>query len=611
MRTHPSARCRGAHPICYDGRLRTGGLTRGSMMLRIALTISLVPALLWCQTSTWRPVYLARDGMVATAHYSTAMAGHRMLAQGGNAIDAAVAAAFASTVAEPSRSGIGGDLFVLIYLARTGQVICINGGGWAPRRATPKFFQEHNLSRDGALTPVTPGAPAALLLAASKYGRLDRTRLLDPAIQLATRGSPVSENLESVFRRNAPRLKLFPPTVAAWFPDGRLPRMGDATPRPALAATLHRIAAGGHDEFYKGKTARRLVEFLSQHGGIMELTDLAEFAAEETTPLHIRYRGYDVYGVPPQTQGIVMLQALRILEGYDLRQMGHNSAAYIHHVSEALKLAFADRDEFIGDPRFLPAIPTERLLSTDHARERRSRIRAGRAMDLVPPYGRPAAAFAYVRANGRSIEVTGPDAFPRWIESFTTYIGAADRDGNMVSITSSIAEDFGSGLFVDGEGGGYFINDVLGRFDLRPGSANTLAPRKRPRQTLNPVLVLKDGQPLMVFGSPGGDTQPQSQLQFFLNVVEFGMNVQQALEQPYFITNAYRESWHPQRAGNGLTVSRRIPPLVRDQLARLGHNVATHDAMGVGSVKAILRDSRRNVFMGGAAPATDSYVIGW
>lgn len=549
--------------------------------------------------------------MVATAHYSTAMAGQRMLAQGGNAIDAAVAAAFASTVAEPSRSGIGGDLFILIYLAKTGQVICINGGGWAPRRATPELFQAQGLSRDGALSAVTPGAPAALLLAARKYGKLERARLLDPAIELAARGSPVSENLESVFRRNAPRLQPFPSTAAAWFPAGQLPRMGDATPRPELAATLRRIAAGGHDEFYKGRTARRLVQFLSQHGGILELADLAEFEAEETEPLHIRYRGYDVYGVPPQTQGIVMLQALRILEGYDLRQMGHNSAAYIHHVSEALKLAFADRDESIGDPRFLPAIPTARLLSAEYASERRKLIHADRAIEGIAPPGKPGAVIAYARANGRSLEVAGAEAFPRWIESFTTYIGAADRDGNMVSITSSIAEDFGSGLFVEGEGGGYFINDVLARFALLGGKPNTLAPRKRPRQTLNPALVLKDGKPLMVFGSPGGDTQPQSQLQFFLNVVEFGMNVQQALEQPYFVTNAYRESWHPQRAGSGLTVSKRIPSPVRDELARRGHNVTTHDAMGVGSVKAVLRDARKNVLMGGAAPATDSYVIGW
>jgi gamma-glutamyltranspeptidase/glutathione hydrolase len=581
------------------------------MIARITAFATLVAISLVGQTSTWRPVYLARNGMVATAHYSTAMAGARMLAQGGNAIDAAVAAGFASTAAEPSRSGIGGDLFILIYLAASKEVICVNGGGWAPRRATAEFFRTRGLSQDGPLSPVVPGAPAALLLAARKYGRLETSKLLEPAIQLAERGSPVSENLEGVFRRNAARLKLFRPTVAAWLPDGRLPRMGDAPPRRELAATLRRIASGGSDEFYKGATARRLVEFLKQQGGIMQADDLAEFTAEQTQPLHVRYRGYDVFGVPPQTQGHVMLQALCLLEGYDLRAMKHNSAEYIHHVAEALKLSFADRDAFIGDPRLVRDIPMDRLLSGEYAGERRKLIRGGRAIQGPAPAGKASRTIAYSTGRGSHVRLSGPDAFPPWIESFTTYIGAADRDGNMVSITSSVAADFGSAMFVDGDGGGYFINDVLARFHLEPGHPNELAPRKRPRQTLNPVLVLKDGKPLMVFGSPGGDTQPQSQLQFFLNVVEFGMNVQQALEQPYFVTNAYHESWHPHRAGNRLSVSRRIAAETRDELARRGHNVATHNAMGVGSVKAILRDSATSVLMGGAAPATDSYVVGW
>jgi len=582
------------------------------MMSRILVIVLILCETLGSQTSTWRPVYFAREGMVATAHYSTAMAGHHMIVLGGNAVDAAVAAAFASTVAEPSRSGIGGDLFMLIYLAKTGQVLCINGGGWAPKRATAAFVRERGLSQDGALTPVVPGAPAALLLAARKYGRLDRAKLLAPAIELAGRGSPVSENLENVFRRNEGRLKLFPSTVTAWFPGGPLPKMGEPVVRRDLAATLRRIAAGGHDEFYKGISARRLVQFLGQHGGVMEASDLAEFTAEETEPLRIRYRGYDVYGVPPQTQGHVTMQALRVLEGFDLQAMKHNSADYIHHVVEALKLAFADREAFIGDPRFVRDIPIDRLLSGTYSNARRKLIRPDRAIEgAAPPGEAQTRRAAYRMGRGSHVELSGSDAFPPWIESFTTYIGAADRDGNMVSITSSVAADFGSAMFVDGEGGGYFINNVLARFHLDAGHPNELAPRKRPRQTLNPMMIVKDGKPLMVFGSPGGDTQPQSQLQFFLNMAEFGMNVQQALERPYFATNAYHESWHPHRAGNRLSVSARISREVREELARRGHDIATHSAMGVGSVKAIVRDSARNLLMGGAAPATDSYVIGW
>jgi gamma-glutamyltranspeptidase/glutathione hydrolase len=207
--------------------------------------------------------------------------------------------------------------------------------------------------------------------------------------------------------------------------------------------------------------------------------------------------------------------------------------------------------------------------------------------------------------------LTDVEAFPKWIESFTTHIDVVDKDRNMVTITSSIASDFGSAMYVDGDAGGFFINDVLARFNLDPKHPNVLAPRKRPRQTLNPVLVLKDGKPLMVFGSPGGDTQGQSQLQFFLNYVEFGKNVQQALEQPYFATGAYHESLYPNKPGKGLSVSQRIPREVREDLAKRGHSVRTHSAMGVGSVKAIVVDPQSKILMGGAAPATDAYVIGW
>jgi gamma-glutamyltranspeptidase/glutathione hydrolase len=565
------------------------------------------------QTSTWRPVYLGMDGMVATAHYATAMAGHKMLAQGGDAVDAAAAACFASTVVEPSRSGIGGDAFILIYRAKTNEVIFINGGGWAPRRATVELFQSKGgIDLDGPLSPVVPAAPAALLLALGKYGKLKREQVLAPAIELAERGFVVSENLQGVLQNNIPRLQAFPSSAAVWFRDGRPLRMGDVVIRKNLGNTLRRIAAHGRDGFYKGPVAENIVQFLARHGGIMEAPDLAEFEAEATKPLHVRYRGYDVYGVGLPTQSPVMLEALKILEGIDLRAMGHNSADYIHHVVEALKLAFADRDAYIGDPRFVKDIPIDTLLSDQYAARRRALIRKDRAIEGAPPPGLQASAAAgYAQGPGSHVELSGAAAFPDWIESFTTHIDVVDRDRNMVSITSSVASNFGSAMYVDGEAGGFFINDVLARFNLDPKHPNSLAPRKRPRQTLNPVLVLKDGKPLMVFGSPGGDTQGQSQLQFFLNYVEFGMNVQQALEQPYFSTGVYRQSFHPHPVGKGLSVSRRIPVEARDDLARRGHAVRTHSAMGVGSVKAIVVNPQTRVLMGGAAPATDGYVIGW
>jgi gamma-glutamyltranspeptidase/glutathione hydrolase len=553
------------------------------------------------------------DGMVATAHYATAMAGYKILAQGGDAIDAAAAACFASTVVEPSRSGIGGDAFILIYRAKTNEVIFINGGGWAPKRATLEFFQSKGgIPIDGPLSPVVPAAPAALLLALEKYGKLKREQVLAPAIELAERGFVISENLQGVLRSNAKRLQAFPSSVPVWFHDGQPLRMGDVVIRKNLGQTLLRIAAHGRDGFYKGPVAENTVQFLARNGGIMESSDLAEFEAETAKPLHIRYRGYDVYGVGLPTQSPVMLEALKILEGFDLVALGHNSADYIHYVVEALKLAFADRDAYIGDPRFVKDVPIDTLLSDRHAARRRALIRKDRAIDGVAPPGLQASTSPlYAKRSGSHVELTGAAAFPNWIESFTTHIDVVDKDRNMVTITSSVASDFGSAMYVDGEAGGFFINDVLARFNLEPKHPNALAPRKRPRQTLNPVLVLKDGRPLMVFGSPGGDTQGQSQLQFFLNYVEFGQNVQQALEQPYFATGAYHQSLYPHRAGKGLSVSERIPREVREDLAKRGHDVRTHSAKGVGSVKAIVVFPDSGVLMGGAAPATDGYVIGW
>jgi gamma-glutamyltranspeptidase/glutathione hydrolase len=239
-------------------------------------------------------------------------------------------------------------------------------------------------------------------------------------------------------------------------------------------------------------------------------------------------------------------------------------------------------------------------------------IRKDRAIDGVAPPGLQSSILpVYARSAGSHVELAGAAAFPDWIESFTTHIDVVDKERNMVTITSSVASNFGSAMYVDGDAGGFFLNDVLARFNLDPKHPNALAPRKRPRQTLNPVLVLKDGKPLMVFGSPGGDTQGQSQLQFFLNYVEFGMNVQQALEQPYFATSAYHQSFHPHPPGKGLSISRRIAREVRDELAKRGHQVRTHSAMGVGSVKAVVVDPQSRVLMGGAAPATDAYVVGW
>ncbi len=585
-------------------------------MLRTCCLLLAVLSPLAAQTSTWRPVYLGLDGVVATGHYATAMAGHKMLAQGGNAVDAAVAAAFASTVVEPSRAGIGGDLFILLYIARTGEVKFINGTGWSPQRATIELLrQKGGLPIEGPLAPLVPGAVDGLLLASRRYGRLSREQLLAPSIELAERGFAVSENLQGVIRNNDARLKPFLPTLSLWRRGGDWVSMGDVVVQKDLAGTFRSIAAGGRQPFYEGPVARRMVEFLAKGGGLLDLADLAEFAAHEDSPLHIRYKGYDLYGCPPNSHGHVMLQALNILEGVDLKAMGHNSAEYVHHVAEALKLAFADREAFLGDPRFVKDIPMTGLLSKEYAARRRALIRRDRAIDGQAPAGDPRLKGASLyppryRGGPGSLEVArGPAAYPDWIDGYTTYYSAIDKERNMASITSTIWSDFGNCMYV--EGAGFFLNNRMALFYLDPTEPNALSPRRRPRMTLNPVLVMKDGKPLMVFGTPGGDTMPQSQLQFFLNFAEFGMNVQQAVEQPYVVSSAFRAARAPHQVGNQLAVSERIPGSVRAELARRGHNVTTHAAKGVGSVKAILIDPRTGVLMAGAAPATDSYAVGW
>ena len=589
------------------------------MTIRSVLLLLLTVSAARPQTSTWRPVALGMDGMVSSGHYGVSMTGFKMLEQGGNAIDAAAAAGFSSTVFEPSRTGLGCDLFILIYLAKTGEVKFVNGTGWAPKSATIEALAARGGQKeDGSIAPLVPGMASALLLAAEKYGRLGRAKILAPSIERAGSGFAVSENLQNVFKRNQPRLEKFPSTTRMWFRGGEPVKMGDIVVQPELARTFQAISAGGGDAFYRGPIARRIVEYLNANGGSMlDPSDFAEFQAEEAEPLHIRYKGYDIYGCPPNSHGHVMLQALNILEGVDLKAMGHNSALYLHYVTEALKLAFADRDAYVSDPRFIRDIPMREMLSKEYAALRRALIRPDRAIEGLAPPGNPRASRAgrgagprpvYTARAGTERVLKGAAAFPEWIEGLTTYVAAVDKERNMVSMTSTIWSDYGNSMYAEP---GFFLNNRMGLFYTDPKDVNVVAPRKRPRMTLNPVLVLKDKKPFLVFGTPGGDTMPQSQLQFFLNFAEFGMNVQQAVEQPYVVSSSLRRSLIPHQVGGTLSVSERAPEAVRRALAKLGHNVVTHDAKGVGSVKAILVNPANGVLMGGAAPATDSYAIGW
>lgn len=592
--------------------------------MRIRLTFLCLASLAWTaklspQTTTWRPVVMADHGMVASGHPLASEAGLRVLKSGGNAVDAAIAAWAVQGLVEPMMTGIGGDMFILIYLAppahkgKTGEVHFINGTGPAPMAATIDLYRSKGgIPSDGPLSVSVPGGVGAAEIAIQKYGTKKLSEVLAPAVEIAEQGFPVTEHLANSLKNSREKLARFPSTTRIWFRDGAPLRMGDRVVQKDLAETLRQIGgAGGSAAFYKGRAASATVDYLKANGGILTEADLARFQAHEDTPIHVNYRGIEVYECPPNSQGHVMLQALNILEGFNLRYMGHNSAPYLHLVTEALKLSFADRNRWVGDPRFVPPIPIEELLSKEYAARRRSLIDPRRAIEGEPPAGlerRPtenavplyAAPTVAPNASAASGEETA---------GLTTYLAVVDGDRNMVSITSSLLSAFGSGMVV--EGAGYFLNNRMAYFYLDPQDVNALAPGKRTRHTINPALALKDGKPLLVFGTPGADTQPQTQLQFFLNVVEFDMNVQQALEAGAVISTSFRSSYYPHNAAGKLQTPASLPRHVLDGLAALGHQLDIREVKGVGSVKAIWIDPRTGVLMGGVSPTGDSYVMAW
>ena len=577
----------------------------------VALSIICSLAMLNAQTSTWRPVVMADNGMVASGHPLASEAGLRILKAGGNAVDAAIATWAVQGLTEPMMTGIGSDMFVMIYLAKTGEVKFINGSGFAPMAATIDYYKtKGGIPVDGPLSVSVPGSVGGAELAVQKYGTKSLAEILAPAIELADQGFPVTEHLANSLMSSAKMLAKYPSSAKIWFRGGKPLEMGDRVVQKDLAATLRMIGSQGSKAFYQGAIAKQTADFMKANGGLISAADLANYQAFEDKPVTVNYRGIDVYECPPNSQGFVMLEALNILEGFNLRYMGHNSAPYLHLVTESLKLAFADRDKYDGDPKFVPPIPMRELLSKEYAADRRAAIDPVRAIEGEPapgnPAGRSATTAAYAAPQPVPSEV---GAAPENTYGLTTYLAVVDKDRNMVSITSSLLSLFGSGMVV--ENAGYFLNNRMNYFYLDANDVNSLLPGKRTRQTINPALAVKDGKPFMTFGTPGSDTQPQTQLQFFLNVVEFGMNVQQALEVPAVISSNFRNSYYPHEVAGKLMTPTSLPKHVLEELATMGHQLNVRDVKGVGAVKAIIVNPRTGVLMGGVSPNGDSYVMGW
>jgi gamma-glutamyltranspeptidase/glutathione hydrolase len=583
------------------------------------------------ERATTRPVVSGTQGVVSAGHPLVAMAGMRMLLAGGNAFDAAAAAGFAAAVVEPTASyTLLGECVAMLHDARRGEVRALSGQGTAPALATIPFFRGRGLDRiptgpgaDAHLSFTVPGAIDAYLTLLEAYGTRTVSEALTPALQYAERGFPMYEYMQRMLgiAESRSQFDLYPPGGHdVFYPEGRVPAVGQLLVQPALAGTLRRIAeadahgrghrlagiAAARARVYRGDLAAAIGEFSARLGGLLRASDLADYRAQIEAPLRVTFAGREVLGQSVWTQGPVLMQALGMLGGFDLRTLGHNSAAYIHVVAEALKLAFADRERYYGDPRFA-SVPIAELLAPSYARERAALIRLDQAAVEAPGAGDlwPDGA-AGARRSGPA-GATDPRAIAP-VPDGTTHIAAIDRDGNMIALTpsggvfrkSAFAAELGCTLSTRSE-----------MFILEEGHPNAPAAGKRPRTTLVSYLICENGTPTTTVGCPGGDDQAQADLQIVLNVLVFGMNPQQAVEAPRFSTQTLTNSFYPRAYKPGvLNVEPGIPQATRDELTARGHLVTEIGACGIGAV-VTHRDLASGVLSAGADPRRPTYALAW
>jgi len=594
--------------------------------LQLAVLLCLCPArpAIAQDQPFWRPVVMGTNGMVAAEHPLEARAGLNILEAGGNAIDAAVAIFYMTSVVEQHQAGIGGDAFVLAYIAKEKRVVFVNGTGPAPKLATREFYaQLKGIPDAGPYSSTVPGAVGGMDLALKRYGTMPLAKLIQPAIEAAEQGHPLTYWSASLHRQGQTKISAFPSSVKALTNNGKPFEPAEVFIQPDLARTLKTLAKEGAQAFYRGSVARLTADFYERQKGLLRFEDFASYQPEEAAPIKTTYKEYEVYQCAPNSQGIVLLIALNILERFNLQQLGHNSADYIHVVTEALKLAFADRDHYIADPRFAKHIPVDGLLSKDYAAKRRSLIHMNQAIQGAAPPGDPQRQTAILQGESINYETKDTAALSPSVLSLpgsqgeTSSFSIADRFGNVVSVTHSVNATFGSGLVV--EGGGYVLNDRMPYFSLEAGDVNALEPGKRPRHTINPALALKNGKPFLAWNTPGGDNQPQAMLQAFLSVVEFGMNLQQAAEAPTITSSNFHASMYPQKAGDELTVPKMLADRIGPALTAKGHKLKIsavqppygQQPSGAGAVKMVSIDPKTGVMCGGVSPAKDDYVLGW
>lgn len=545
---------------------------------------------------TGRPSTRAPRGVVSTPHYLASSAGLEMLQRGGSAVDAAIAANAVLCVAYPHMAGLGGDGFWLIAEAGTGRVHGINASGPAAQLATADHYRQQCSdgvipSRGSQAALTVPGAIDGWRIAHERFGRLPWATLFDAAITYAGGGVPVSRSLLDWLVQDVPILTKYPGTAGIFLPGGQLPTEGERLVQAQLAGSLQDIAAkGARAGFYEGGIAERICNDVSQQGSPLRIEDFASFAAEWVEPIKTTYRGFDAYQLPPNTQGFTALQILNLLEGFDVAGWGDGTADYYHHMSEVVKVAFADREEWLTDPKFVN-IPVDRFIDKKYADGRRQLIDPERSMNVaeVDP------GIAYPQVHERR----APDGD-------TCYFCAADKDGMVVSLIQSIYHDFGSAVI--GGDTGIILQNRGAFFSLDEHHPNCLKPGKRTFHTLIPGMLMRDGRPYLAYGSMGGEGQPQTQAAMVTRMIDFGYDVQQAIEAPRWLMG---RTWGT--VSRDMSLEGRISDEIFRELKRRGQPVrmVTDWNDNMGHAHAIRVDHKQGFFEGGADPRGDGAALGY
>jgi gamma-glutamyltranspeptidase/glutathione hydrolase len=553
-------------------------VTHFVMLLSIAMMVSASQAGGQDRTQN-RSMVISRRGIVSAENPLAAQAGASVLAHRGNAVDAAVATNAVMGVVEPMMNGIGGDLFAIVYDAKTGKLYGLNASGWAPAGLSVEFLKSKGVAgmpQKGIQSVTVPGAVDGWSKLLARFGTKKFPEVLAPAIYYARDGFPVPEWDAAYWADGLDLLKQDKNAAATYLLDGHAPRVGEIFRNPDLAHSLESIASGGRDAYYRGEAAKSIVALSARLGGTMAPEDLADYSSEWVEPISTTYHGWTVYELPPNGQGIATLEMLNIMETIPLAHFGHNSTDALHAMIEAKKLAYADMYRYVADPR-LSQVPVHGMLSKEYAGQRAKMVDMAKAnCDVLP----------------------GEPELPT--KGDTTYLSVTDSDGNMVSLIQSNYSEFGSGLVADGTG--FVLHNRGGLFSVDPDSPNKLAGHKRPLHTIIPGFMT-NGQERIAFGIMGGFNQAQAHAQFVSNVVDFGMNIQEALEAARFTKRTF--------AGCDVDLEDRIPAGVREDLTKRGHQIVLHGAYSaiVGGGQAVQRDIATGVNYGASDPRKDGEAI--